>query len=182
MTHAELALFNLILVTTNLVAIPIREVPSPVQHVYTLTDVYTNLRQRPNAWVGRTILVRGKIGEIRATSKHGDSAIIPMNPTSIQNLQRLRLTLPVDVGPGWSIRILLVPTTMNVLDIRTDTDVPIGGPMLWVSQHISSTQVHQRPGRFDLLRTFRLTLFATRGQLCPSPPGNCADAQLEAAR
>ncbi len=182
MVHTKRALLSLILVTVSLVAAPIRQATPSVQRVYTLTEIYAGLQRHSNMWVGRTMLVRGKMGEIRATSKQGDIAIIPMNPTSIQNLQRLRLTLPVDIGPGWRIRILLIPTTVDVLNIRTDTDPPIVGPMLWVLQHLSSRQATQRPGRFDLLRTFRLTLLRTHGRLCPSPPDACADAQLEAAR
>ncbi len=156
--------------------------------VYSVSQVVTGLRHQPRAWLGRTVVVAGKIAEARGSG---------LGPITQQDW----LYPPA----GDDVLIRLVPSDTNLHPVAFYT-----GPDLWITPHLPPQQhtvaddLYRLPlvGRFfplpnDLysFRTFRLRLLSHPGSPCfmvinpplspagrlPRPVQRCDEAFLLAA-
>jgi len=151
-----LALATLLVV---IVAALVAHAVTPSATVYSVNQVVAGLRHQPRAWLGRTVVVAGKIAEARGS---GPGAI-----TQQEWLQPL---------PSDAVLIRLVPSDTNLHPVALYT-----GPDLWITPHLLPQQhtiaddFYRLPlvGRFfpapdDLysFRTFRLRLLIHPGSPC----------------
>ncbi len=86
--------------------------------VYSVAQVTTGLRQHPRAWVGRTVLVQGRVAGSMSWWSGQSGRSGPLNPFY--------------PPPGLSIRIRLVPLNLNGVPARIWP-----GPALWVVPHLA---------------------------------------------
>jgi len=148
--------------------------PSPTGPVYTVAVVKAGLRLHPGAWIGRTVLVQGRVAGSMSWGQSGRSG--PLNPFY--------------PPPGLNIRIRLVP-----IDLQGYPAQMWPGPALWVAPHLAPpssnpplnalrrislvNRLFPAPQPLDTTdttpRVFRLTLLPRHGTRCP---GVCADATL----
>jgi len=151
--------------------------PSPTGPVYTVAVVKAGLRLHPGAWIGRTVLVQGRVAGSMSWWSGPSGRSGPLNPFY--------------PPPGLSIRIRLVPLNLNGVPARIWP-----GPDLWVAPHLTSpssspfmsalrrvplvNRLFPAPQPLDTTdttpRVFRLTLLPRHGTRCP---GVCADATLD---
>ena len=92
--------------------------PSPTGPVYTVAVVKAGLRLHPGAWIGRTVLVQGRVAGSMSWWSGQSGRSGPLNPFY--------------PPPGLSIRIRLVPLNLNGVPARIWP-----GPALWVVPHLA---------------------------------------------
>jgi len=90
--------------------------PPPTEPVYTVAVVKAGLRLHPGAWIGRTVLVQGRVAGSMSWGQSGHSG--PLNPFY--------------PPPGLNIRIRLVP-----IDLQGYPAQMWPGPALWVAPHLA---------------------------------------------
>jgi len=147
---------------------------SPAGTVYAVEQVTTGLRQHPRAWIGRTVLVQGRVAGAMSWGQSGHPLTDVLYPP-----------------PGLNIRIRLVPIDLQGYPARIWP-----GPALWVAPHLAPPSLNPplnalrriplvkrlfpAPQPLDTTdttpRVFRLTLLPRHGTRCP---GVCADATLD---
>ncbi len=148
---------------------------SPTGPVYTVAAVKAGLRLHPREWVGRTVLVKGRVAGSMSWGQSGRS-------------------VPIDwlyPPPGLNVRIRLVPVDLHGYPARIWP-----GPALWVAPHLaprSASPFLSALRRIPLVKrlfptpqpldeavttpsVFRLTLLPRHGTSCP---GVCTDAMLD---
>jgi hypothetical protein len=171
-TGIVLGALGLVLVAGLLTAVGRRPLAEPV---YTVAAVRAGLRQHPQAWIGRTVLVQGRLaGALDWGTAHGSSPLNPLYP--------LR---------GLMVRIRLVPPDLKGFPPRDWR-----GPDLWVAPHLALPpwgslvavlrhvpvvgQLFPAPKPWDALLdrpgVFRLTLLPSHATVCQNV---CSDALLD---
>lgn len=134
---------------------------APSERVYALSTVYAGLQRRPQVWVGRTVLVQGKVALVG------------------------RVYSSPNVG-AFRVSLVLAPSTVSFPGRGTGPRYT--GPQLQVSPHFASNPledfvvwlrgvplvaplVSERWGQVGRQEVFRLTLQPRH----TCPPGLCAD-------
>ncbi len=155
---------------------------APAEQVYAVADVQAGLREHPQAWIGRSILVRA-VAVVAYSGPGLPAAPTPINPLSPPSGVFVRMALvpatitgrpmgdpfdPFSQVPRLSVRTRLMPHPLDPL-LRMLRAVPL--------------LAHLLPGprvtrlRYHAAMIFRLKFLPTNSSTCP--PGACPDAELE---